>query len=75
MEKAAIFSTLLTSARSIVIQEDALKKVYVKKDTLKDADIGIEETVGEMKPVFIYTMLRTSIAKLMKRKVNRKRFA
>ena len=74
-KSSKLIFTMLTSAKSIVIQEDALKKVYVKKGTLKDADTGIEETVGEMKPVFIYTMLRTSIEKVMTRKVNWKRFA
>ena len=71
MEKDVISSTLSTSARSIRIQEDALKEVFVKKDTLRDADIGVEVAVGEMKRVFIYTRLKTSTKKVMKRKVNR----
>jgi ribosome maturation protein Sdo1 len=75
METDAIFSTLSTSARNIGIQEDALKEVSVKKDTFKDADFGVEEPVGEIKPVFIYTMFRTSILKVKKKKVNQKRFA
>ena len=56
-----IFYILSPFAKNIEIQEYALKEGSAKKDTLKNADIGVEGSVGEKTRVFIYTRLRTSI--------------